>query len=115
MKFGKDTQEIEGLVHISEIDWQIIDDPADFVKIGDKVQAKIIEISNGRASLSLKALKEDPWTGIETKYKVSDIVKGSVTKFNPFGALSDSKLETNPNSYFLCFSSSANSASVYAI
>ncbi len=78
--------ELEGLVHISELDWQLIEDPADIVKIGDKVQAKIISISNDKVSLSLKALKKDPWQDIEKKYKKGDIVSGKVTKFNPYGA-----------------------------
>ena len=86
MKFGEGEGEIEGLIHISEIDWQIIEDPSEFLKVGQTVKAKIIDISNGRASLSLKALKEDPWSAVETKYKKLDIVQGKVTKFNPFGA-----------------------------
>lgn len=51
---------LEGLIHISELDWKIIKDPAEVVKVGQKVKAKIIEISNGRVSLSLKALKKIP-------------------------------------------------------
>ncbi|MDP3901226.1 MAG: S1 RNA-binding domain-containing protein [bacterium] len=85
IKFGKEAEELEGLIHISEIDWQIIDDPSQVLKVGDKVEAKIIDISQGRVSLSLKALKEDPWKGIETKYAKGDVVKGKVTKLNPFG------------------------------
>lgn len=78
---------LEGLIHISELDWQMIDDPAELVKIGQKVQAKIIDIADGtRISLSLKALKTDPWIDIDKKYKKSDVVEGKVTKFNPFGA-----------------------------
>lgn len=78
---------LEGLIHISELDWQIIDDPAEIVKIGEKIRAKIIEISqDGRISLSLKALKKDPWQDIEKKYKKGQELKGKVTKFNPFGA-----------------------------
>ena len=78
---------LEGLIHISELDWQIIEDPSEVVKVGEKIKAKIIEItSNGRISLSLKALKKDPWEGIEKKYKKGSTIKGKVTKFNPFGA-----------------------------
>ncbi|MBU1993070.1 S1 RNA-binding domain-containing protein [Patescibacteria group bacterium] len=80
-------ENLEGLIHISEIDWQLIDDPAEIVKIGQKVKAKIIEIADGiRISLSLKALKHDPWIDIDKKYKKGDVVEGKVTKFNPFGA-----------------------------
>ena len=82
-----DQEELEGLVHISELDWQLIEDPADVVQVGDKVKAKIIEITpDGRVSLSMKALKKDPWENIEEKYKKGDIIQGKVTKLNPFGA-----------------------------
>lgn len=77
---------IEGLIHISELDWQLVEDPSQIVKVGEKVKVKIIDISNGRISLSLKALKKDPWENIETHYKKEDTVKARVTKFNPFGA-----------------------------
>jgi small subunit ribosomal protein S1 len=82
----KEDERIEGLVHISELDWKIINDPSEVVKIGDKVKAKIIEISNNRVWLSLKALKKDPWEGVKSKYKKEDIITGTVTKLNPFGA-----------------------------
>ena len=86
IKFGKEGEELEGLIHISEIDWQIIDNPSHILKVGDSIKAKIIDISSGKVSLSLKAMKEDPWRGIEEKYKKGDEVQGRVTKFNPFGA-----------------------------
>lgn len=77
---------LEGLIHISELDWSIVGDPSEIVKVGEKVKAKIIEIKDDKVSLSLKALKMDPWSGIEEKYKKGNVVKGKVTKFNPFGA-----------------------------
>ena len=77
---------LEGLIHISELDWQLINNPAEVVKVGEKVKAKIIGISDDKVSLSLKSLKKDPWKGIEKKYKKGDTVSGKVTKFNPFGA-----------------------------
>jgi small subunit ribosomal protein S1 len=88
VKFSKENGPdfIEGLIHISELDWQLIENPADVVKVGEKVKAKIISISDNKVSLSLKALKEDPWKDIEKKYKKGDVVKGKVTKFNPYGA-----------------------------
>jgi small subunit ribosomal protein S1 len=82
----EEKDKLEGLVHISELAWQLIDDPKEVVKTGDQVQAKIIGIDETRISLSLKALKKDPWTEIEKKYKVGDIVQGKVDKINPFGA-----------------------------
>jgi small subunit ribosomal protein S1 len=78
--------DLEGLIHISEIDWQIIDDPADFFKVNDKIKAKIVEIEEDRVSLSTKLLKENPWQNVRDKYETGQIVKGTVTKFNPFGA-----------------------------
>ncbi len=87
MKFQKEEVEpLEGLIHISELDWQLIEDPSEVVKVGEKVKVKIIDISNDKVSLSLKSLKKDPWEGIEKKYKKGDIVAGKVTKLNPFGA-----------------------------
>lgn len=77
---------LEGLIHISEIDWTLIEDPREFLKTGDKVKVKIIEIQGDKVSLSLKALKENPWPKIAEKYKKGDTIKGKVTKLNPFGA-----------------------------
>lgn len=77
---------IEGLIHISEIDWQLIEDPRQILKIGQKVTAKIIGIDGDKLSLSLKALKKDPWLEIEQKYKKDQIAEGAVTRVNPFGA-----------------------------
>lgn len=84
--FTQDTPQIEGLIHISELDWQLIENPADVVKVGQVVQAQIIEIKNNQVFLSLKSSKKNPWDGIEEKYKKNDLVKGKVTKLNPFGA-----------------------------
>ncbi len=95
MKFNKEgtvPEFIEGLIHISELDWKIIEDPSEIVKVGEKVKAKIIDISNDKVSLSLKSLKRDPWIDIETKHKKGDEVSGKVTKFNPFGAF----IQLNP-------------------
>lgn len=86
IKFHKDKLEpLEGLIHISELDWQLIENPSEIIKTGDKVKVKIIDISNDKVSLSLKALKQNPWEGIGEKYKAGDIVKGKVAKLNPFG------------------------------
>ena len=79
-------EKIEGLVHISELAWQLIENPRAIVKVGDKVDAKIIGIDNNKISLSIRALQTDPWTGIEKKYNIGDIVKGKVHKINHFGA-----------------------------
>ncbi len=82
----KPTEKLEGLVHISELAWQLIDDPREIVKTGDHVEAKIIGIEDTRISLSMKSLREDPWTRAEEKYHVDDTVLGKVDKINHFGA-----------------------------
>jgi len=81
VKFG----EMEGLVHISELAWQRIENPKDIVKVGQKVTAKIISIDKGRVSLSIKQLLEDPWLEAVKKYQIGQIVKGKVAKIMPFG------------------------------
>jgi small subunit ribosomal protein S1 len=83
VEFGNN---LEGLVHISEIAWQRIDNPNDVVKVGDSVNAEIISIEGGRISLSMKRLIKDPWVVIAEKYQIGDKVKGRVLKINPFGA-----------------------------
>jgi small subunit ribosomal protein S1 len=87
---GADAQDedakLEGLIHISELAWQLIDNPREVIKVGDKTTAKIIGIDDTRISLSIKALKEDPWTKIGDKYSVGEIYKGQVDKINHFGA-----------------------------
>ena len=84
VKFGKEN--LEGLIHISELDWKIVEDPGEVVKLGQKIKAKIINIADDKVFLSLKALKKDPWEEVDQKYKKGDKVTGKVTKFNPFGA-----------------------------
>ena len=77
---------LEGLVHISELAWQRIDNPSDVMKVGDEVRAKIIAIDDGRVSLSIKKLMDDPWKQAQEKYAVGQIVTGTVLKLNPYGA-----------------------------
>lgn len=79
-------KQLEGLVHISELAWQLIDDPREIVKTGDQVSAKIIGIDEARISLSMKALKEDPWDKVHERYTTGQVVKGTVDKINHFGA-----------------------------
>lgn len=96
MRFGDPP--LEGLVHISEIDYKLIDNPNKFLKVGEVAKAKIIAIENNRISLSLKALKEDPWTKVEEKYKKGEMYEGKVLKINPFGAF----IELDPDIHGLC-------------
>lgn len=85
--FVKVEEGLEGLVHISEIDWALVENPKELFKVGDKVKAKVIEIKDGKISLSIKALKENPWNEAAKKFKKGDTVKGVVIKYNKHGAL----------------------------
>jgi small subunit ribosomal protein S1 len=85
--FVKLEEGLEGLIHISEIDWGLVEDPRNFLKVGQKIKAKIIEIKDGKISLSLKQLKQNPWVDAGNKYKKDMLVKGVVIKFNKHGAL----------------------------
>jgi len=78
---------LEGLVHISEIDWALVEDPRQLFRIGEKIKVKIIEIKDGKISLSIKALKENPWVEGTKKYKKDAVVQGVIIKFNKHGAL----------------------------
>jgi ribosomal protein S1 len=85
--FVKVEEGLEGLVHISEIDWALVEDLKKMFKVGDKVKVKIIDIKDGKISLSIKALKENPWIEAGKKYKKDDTVKAVIIKFNKHGAL----------------------------
>lgn len=77
---------IEGLVHISEISWERVNNPGDYIKVGDTIEAKIIAIDKDRLSLSLKQMQEDPWAKEVEKFKKGEEVEGTVTRITPFGA-----------------------------
>jgi len=81
-------QGLEGLVHLSEISWDKVTNPADFHKVGDKVKVQIIGIEDGgkRVAYSVKRLQSDPWDDIVKKYKVGQRVMGEITKIVDYGA-----------------------------
>jgi len=85
--FVKLEEGLEGLVHISEIDWGLVENPKAMFKIGEKVKVKVIEIKDDKVSLSIKALKENPWKEAASKYKKDMEVEGVIIKFNKHGAL----------------------------
>lgn len=85
--FVKIDNEIEGLIHKSEIDWGLVENTKDYAKIGDTVKVEVIEIKDNKISLSMKKLKENPWNAASKKYKKGDIVNGVVIRFNKHGAL----------------------------
>jgi small subunit ribosomal protein S1 len=102
IKFPADAEDkndqIEGLIHISELDWQLVENPVEVVKVGETVKAQIININNNQVFLSLKSLKKNPWEEIEKEYKKGDVIKGKVTKFSAFGAF----VEIKPKIRGLC-------------
>lgn len=77
---------IEGLVHISEISWERVEDPRKYIKVGENVKAKIIAIDKDRLSLSIKQMSDDPWLSEVKKFKKDDSVEGKITRITPFGA-----------------------------
>ncbi|HET9098056.1 MAG TPA: S1 RNA-binding domain-containing protein [Candidatus Saccharimonadales bacterium] len=77
---------IEGLIHISEISWERVDNPRNYVKVGETIKAKIIAIDKDRLSLSLKQMSEDPWLEQVKAFSKGDVVEGKVTRITPFGA-----------------------------
>jgi len=79
---------VEGLVHISEISWEKVNDPNDYFKLGDRVKVRVLGIDEdaGKLNLSVKQLTDDPWKTVETKYPVGAKVSGKVSRTAPFGA-----------------------------
>ncbi len=82
-----DNPAVEGLIHISELGYKIVENPKEVVKVDDAVRAKITDIRDGKISLSLRALRQDPWVGLAGTYKEGQETKGMVHSFHPFGAI----------------------------
>ena len=78
---------LEGLIHKSEIDWGLVENIKNYAKIGDAIKAKIVEIKDGKISLSMKQLKENPWIEAAKKYQKGDRVNSLIIRFNKHGAL----------------------------
>jgi len=87
VKIKLDKEEVEGLVHISEVSWQKVEDLAKLYKPKDKVKVKVISLEDGRVQFSIKQLLTDPWDELEKKYPVESKLKGEVTRLTSFGAL----------------------------
>ncbi len=85
--FVKVQEGLEGLVHISELDWGLVEDPRALYKVGEAVRVKVIEVKDGKISLSIKALKENPWNNAKSKYSKGDLVTAVIIKYNKHGAL----------------------------
>jgi small subunit ribosomal protein S1 len=78
----------DGLVHISEISWKRIAHPRDLLKVGQKVEVKVLGVdpSRKRISLSLRELEADPWDSILGQFREGQLIEGTVTKLTRFGA-----------------------------
>jgi small subunit ribosomal protein S1 len=80
---------IDGMVHVSDMSWtRKINHPSEVLKKNDEVEAIVLSIdkANQRVSLGLKQLEDDPWSHIDERFKVGDLVKGTVAKIASFGA-----------------------------
>jgi small subunit ribosomal protein S1 len=79
---------VEGLVHISQLSWKRIKNPSEVVSEGDHVKVSVIDADRGknRISLSMKREEDNPWNDVDEKYKVNDVVQGTVTKVINIGA-----------------------------
>ena len=90
MDFGAfvDIGGVDGLVHVSEMAWTKVKHPSDILKVGDRIEVTVLDFDAGkkRISLTMKKEEDNPWFGISEKYRVGDIVKGTVVRLVPFGA-----------------------------
>ena len=82
-----DTAKVEGLIHISEISWEKVEDPNEMFKVGQEVKVQVIGIDKGagKLNLSIKQMSGDPWSEIEKNYAVGTKHKGKVVRIAPYG------------------------------
>lgn len=89
-KFGAfvDLGGVDGLIHNQDLSWKRVINPSEVVKVGDKVEVYVIDFDKekGRISLGLKEVSENPWNNVSDKFKVNDIVEGTVVRLTDFGA-----------------------------
>lgn len=86
--FVRIEEDVEGLVHISELSWGYPEHPKEVVKVGQSVDVVVLDVNEQerRVSLSMKRVHSDPWEKIEEKYPEGSVVQGKVTKLTDFGA-----------------------------
>jgi len=86
---------VDGMIHLSEMSWTKIGRPSEVVQVGDRVQVQVLSIDREREriALSLKRLQPEPWTTVEERYKIGQLVTGTITKLASFGAFA--RLEEN--------------------
>ncbi len=80
--------DVDGLIHASELAWNKVSHPKDVSNVGDHVQAQVLSVDRERerVALSLKRLQPEPWTTVEERYKVGQLVNATITKLAQFGA-----------------------------
>lgn len=84
----QETIYLDGLVHISQVSWEKVEDLKVLYKVGEKAKVKVIDVDekSGKLNLSIKQLQPDPWEKLDKKYTKDKKVKGEVTRLAPFGA-----------------------------
>lgn len=87
MKDKEEAAKVEGLIHISEISWEKVEDPNVIFKVGQEVTVQVIGIDKaaGKLNLSIKQMSGDPWSEIEKNYAVGTKHKGKVVRIAPYG------------------------------
>jgi ribosomal protein S1 len=82
-----DNPAVEGMIHLSELDWREVINPKEVVSVDQVLKAKIVDIKDGKIFLSLKALTTNPWERVDELFKVEQEARGKVYALNPFGAI----------------------------
>jgi len=87
MKDKDEVAKVEGLIHISEISWEKVEDPNVMFKVGQEVHVQVIGIDKGagKLNLSIKQMSGDPWSKIETDYAIGTKHSGKVVRLAPYG------------------------------
>lgn len=86
VKIPVDGTQVEGLIHISEISWDKVDNLQEKFAVGQKLKAQVLSVDKGKVSLSLKRLEKDPWQNVEKTLTIGKKLSGEVTNMTPFGA-----------------------------
>jgi small subunit ribosomal protein S1 len=78
----------DGLVHISQLAWSRVNHPSEVLKVGQEVEVQVLSVDKEKKkiALSIKRAEVDPWTTVESRYTVGQLVRGTITKIAPFGA-----------------------------
>jgi len=87
----------DGLIHLSELSWRRVNHPSEVLKVGEKIKVYVLSVDREkrRIALSLKRLQPEPWSVVDERYKIGQLVEGTITKLASFGAFArvDGELE----------------------